>query len=303
MILSLLTGGITVINAASFILLAPNAYLATYIGCSAIYSVGCWVIVWVLPAATEYDANRLTQLRAAQLLACLATCILLLALSISWISVIFCLILAFEMYFFVQRILLLDSCTPEYQRLELFRALANSAVLAICVLAFSGNAFVMASGILVTTLLTGFASLTLKLGRPPLVFSIAAYRLDTLLDLCKVALSSVPVRMLIAARCVEVTALMTAVRFAPLDVIVGLKLGITVCSVLSSNARSRSFFQIAAIGSAVFLLILVGIQFIVDHSLFALPRTISSLKVESAFSVVPVMLLFSFFLYRSMSVK
>lgn len=250
MLISLVTGGLATLNAAGFLLLAPSHLLVDFIASSSIFGVAAWLTVGILPAAWQYDGERMATLRVAQLWVALAGGGLLLATQPIGLSLPFTAMLASETYFFFTAILLMKSQTRLFQRFELVRQLGNTITLAVTAFAFYANPIVYACGLALVSCAGGLFMTATGLHRPPRGVGSANPR--EVVRETRRALSSRRLHALLAGRGVEVVALITFASLKWVGATLSLKIGLSIGNALATNARSRSARLILAVATLIY---------------------------------------------------
>ena len=250
MLVSLVTGGIATLNAAGFLLLAPGQQLAAYIACSSVFGVAGWLAVGILPAAWQFDGERMATLRVAQLWVVLAASGLMLATQLFALAMAFVVLLASESYFFFLSILLIKSQTKLFQRFELIRQSANTVMLVVTAAAFHASPLVYAWGLALVSLGGGLILMATGFHRPPIGRGQARSR-DVIMEMRR-ALASRRLHALLAGRGVEMAALLTMTWLHWLGATLSLKVGLAIGNALASNARSRPARLIVAVATAIY---------------------------------------------------
>ena len=235
MIISLITGGLTMLNAAMFLLLAPGKVLSSYIAASSIYGTTMWLNVGILPVAWQFDRERLATLRRAQLWVAIGSTGLLLATQAFAIAIGFSVLLASESYFFFTAILLLESRTTLFQRLELGRAIGNSVALVVAVAFFHSSPVIYVWGMTAVSIGGGLLLYGAGLHAPPSGRGVVR-RLEVLREMRR-ALDTGRLRALLGGRGIEVGSLLVLNWSHRLGMIIALKIGLAIAYALSSNAR------------------------------------------------------------------
>lgn len=250
MIVSLITGGLMLVNAAMFLLLAPGKVLSSYIAASSIYGTALWLNVGILPVAWQFDRERMASLRVAQLWVAIATSLLLLLTQTLPIAIGFCVLTACESFFFFTSILLIESRTVAFQRLELCRAVGNSVALVVAVAAFHSNPVAYVWGMTAVSAGAGAVLYATDVHKPPLprgrVRPAEVYR-----ELRR-AIDTGRLRALLGSRGVEIGSLLAFNWSHRLGTTISLKLGLAIAYALSSNARRYSAALIVAVAVGIY---------------------------------------------------
>ena len=286
MIISLITGGLTMLNAALFLLLAPGKALSSYIAASSIYGTTLWLNAGILPVAWQFDRERLATLRMAQLWVALGSIVLLLATQTFAIALGFCVLLAFESYFFFTSILLLDSRTVLFQRLELARALGNSLALALAVGVFHSNPVAYVWGMTAVSVGGGLILQVAGLHSPPRGRR-GARSIDVLREMRR-ALDTGRLRALLAGRGIEIGSLLALNWSHRLGTIIALKIGLAIAYALSSNARRYSATVIVATAAAFYALGLAAVLALGRVTAPWVPRTFHVISWPDAVAAAPL---------------
>ena len=288
MLISIITGGIAVTNAAGFLLLAPGKLLGTYIACSSIFGVALWLTSSILPAAWEFDGERMATLRAAQLWLCVAAAGLLLGTQPVALAAAFCVLLFSETFFFFLAIVIIRSETKLFQRFELTRQIFNSVALIVTATALHASPLGYAWGLAIVSVAGGLVMTVTGLHRPPLGKGRARPR-EVFVELRR-ALGSRRLYALLGGRAIEVTSLLTLARLEWLGVMLALKVGLAVSNTLAVNARSRPLELIVAVGAVLYAAGLTAIIVIGHLDRPWVPRTFRFISGFDAALAAPIAL-------------
>lgn len=287
MLLSLLTGGLAILNAAGFLLMAAGPPLLDFIVVSSIFSVASWLYGWALPAAVGYDRRALPGLRALQFAVVAAAAALILAVHPSRIGGIFIALMVVEIIIFPTFLLLFRSQTAAYLRFDLARGIANSLAL-VAVMAFADRSPVAYAALLLINAAIGGAALAIAgVHRPPpLTMAIA----DALRLPGRPSFWAPQFCALLAARGIETAALLGLGQFGGLSPVLSLKIGLALSSTLAVNARARRLVTLLAVHVVIYVAGTGAIVLAVASQALPLPATLALIDPVSALWVLPVIL-------------
>lgn len=296
--ISLLTGGITVLNAATFILLAPGQELSDYISASVIYGTGAWLVLWVLPAAWNFDVKKLKELRAVQLLFTLAVAFFIIIIHPNLLGASLAGLLVLEYVFFFPHLLLYESRTRDYQKIELLRAALNSANMVTTLFLFAGRPTAYCATFFFLTLSIG-AIAAFRYHRPPsLQFSLR--HIPNLRFEIQRILKSKQLRFMLGARGLEISVLQYFNWTGNLGVQLCFKVGIAISQSLSSNAQARSTHSIMSVAVAVYFFSLCGIMLIWFLYPDFLPKSLGYINPNNTLMAAYFFIIHIFLILRSL---
>ncbi len=287
MFLSLLTGAITVLNAAGFLLMAAGPELLEYIVVSSIFSVASWLYTWMLPAAVAYDPARIGLLRLLQTITVGIASALILATHASVIGWAFVVLMLIDASVFPAHMLLFRSRTDLFVRSEFVRGIANSLALlaALFFLGRSPQSYVL---LLLVNFIVGSALLmALGVHRPP---SLVPARLSALSCIGGRSFWSRQLLALLAARSFEMGALIGLSRLGALSPVISLRIGMSISSALAMNARARSLPLLVAMHLLIYGGGTAAILLLRRIPQLPLPDTLDIITPLNALYVVPIIL-------------
>lgn len=289
MIISLISGGVSVLNAAGFLLMSAGPELLEYIVISTIFSVATWIYSWILPAAISYREDLLPQLRLLQALTVVVAAAVILFTHPGPMALLFVAMMAIDAWIFPQYMLLMQSRTGVYLRMELVRGLANSVALLAVLLLLDGAAFHYVELLLVNVVVAGVCLAIASVHRPPSVrlsSPHAAYRQF------RSRLFSRQLVALLSARVIESGTMMAFSQLQSLSLVLSLKIGFAVSSALSANARQRSLpvlwlVHLMVYGGGTAAILVINH---LDWRTIAIPDTLALITGSNAVVVIPVLL-------------
>lgn len=288
MLLSLLNSAITVLNAAGFLLMAAGPELLEYIVVSSIFSVASLLCSWLLPAAIAYDPARMGLLRLMQLVTAGVASLVILLSHASAIGFIFTAMMLIDVAVFPAHMLLFRSRTQLFIRSELVRSVANSAALLVT-LAFLGGS--PQSYVLLLLINVTCASLLLMATRAHLPPSLRPAPPSALFTVGLSLFRSRQLLAMLASRGLETSALIGLSRIEALSPVLSLKIGMSLSSALSMNARNRPLPLLIGVhvlvyaGGTSFILLLQQVQGL------PLPGTLMLISPMNALAMLPVILI------------
>jgi hypothetical protein len=287
MLLSLLNSAITVLNAAGFLLMAAGPELLEYIVVSSIFSVASLLYSWLLPAAIAYDPARMGHLRLMQFITVGIASFIILYTHSSLIGFIFTAMMLIEAAVFPGHMLLFRSRTQLFIRSELVRSIANSAALLVTLAFFGGSP---QSYVLLLLINVACASLLLMATRTHLPPSLIPAPPSALFAVGLRQFWSRQLLAMLMARGLETSALIGLSRIEALSPVLSLKIGMSLSSALSMNARNRPLPLLIGVhmlvytGGTAFILLLQRIKGL------TLPETLLLISPMNALTMLPVIL-------------
>jgi len=234
-IISLLTGAISIANASALILLNPGPELAQYLSASAIYSLFIWTNLWIIPSTWGFKQEKIPIVRQAQFISMTVGATIIFATHISFIGVAFLFLLIIDTIIFFSYPLLYCDETLKTQKIDLCRACLAVASLVLAVVGFEGSPtfFVL--------FLVGFTALMaigLRLSgwhrAPPLSLKAAAFG-EIFHDLSQ-SFKQKSLLAFLLGRFVEIGTLLVLGSSNQLSALISFKLGLSISNTLSSNA-------------------------------------------------------------------
>ena len=234
-VLSVLSTALSVVNSAGFVLLNPGPALGDYIASSTLYGLFAWLGNWVLPTVWEYDPARFGRLRGAQLVWVGIGVTAQLISHPGAVGLTFAALQALETAAFTPYLLLFTERSSLLIRSELVRAALTTVGLAATVLLFHGAPLAYALAVLLAYVAVVGTLWATGLYRVPLVRPDVrgAFRGEAL----RAAFRSRPLQSVLAGRTLEVGLIQLLTRANLLGVVVAMKAGSVVVSVLAFNAR------------------------------------------------------------------
>jgi hypothetical protein len=286
-IISLVTGAISVANASAFILLNPGPELAQYLSASAIYSVFVWTNLWIIPSTWGFLHEKIATVRQTQLFLALVGGGCIIAAHFSLIGFVFSILLMLDTFIFYSYPLLYDKNTLKTQKIDLLRACLAVVSLSLALLGFA------ASPAMFVLLLAGFTALMaagLRLSgwhRAPVLSLNAAPFKEILHDLSQ-SFRQKSLLAFLAGRFIEIGMLLILGSLNQLSALISFKLGLSISNTLSSNAlryRPTTLF-----------LVLNGLYGLAFASIFALelfvptmlPKSLATVDMGGAALALPI---------------
>jgi hypothetical protein len=249
MLLSLANGAIGVLNASGFLLMAAGPELLEYIVCSTIFAAAASLYTWLLPAAIGYDPQRLPQLRLLQAMTVASASVIMLVTNGSLIGLAFVALMIIDMMVFPAFMLLFQSRTGVYVRTEFARGLANSLTLILVLLLLDRDPLAYVLLLLGNFSLASVLLFALGIHRP---VSLRMAPVRSLRALGGPQFWSRQLLALLLARGIEMGSLILLGRMEALSPVLSLKIGMSISSALSVNARTRTMAVLVVTHVAVY---------------------------------------------------
>lgn len=289
MIFSLISGAISMLNAAGFLLMAAGPSLLDFIVISSIYSVASWIYSWILPAAIGYRQDKLPQLRLLQTVTVAISATLILGSHPSSMALLFVGMMLVDAWVFPHHILLFRSETALFIRIELARGFANSVALFAVFFLLDREPFYYVLLLFVNVMAMGLVLAVAGMHRPP------ALRISPPAEVIQIICASLFSRQFVAlllARGIETGTMLVLSQMQALSAVLSLKIGIAVSSTLAANARQRSLPLLWAVLGLVYsggtMVILLLDTLPIDN--FSIPETLLLVNLPNAVMVLPVVL-------------
>jgi hypothetical protein len=299
MILSVVTGFLTLFNAGAFILLAPGRELSEYLATSVIYGTAGWLILWIVPSLFNFDSGCFQIMRAVQGFILLVAGSVILVLHPSILGVAFCCLLVAEYLFFFPFALLYEGRTALYQRIDLLRAALNLISIALTYHFANGQPKVYCLMLLFGTLLVGFGALAtsrMRWCRPVLRVDLG---LRGFRKVVPGFFSSNSV-FLLAARVMEICVMQVLSWVGAIGAQLCFKIGVGVAQPVSSNARQRSSIQVLLVILLAYCVGLGGLYSISQLTTLPLPASVKLLDFSAMTIALPLVLLQALLLVRGL---
>jgi hypothetical protein len=287
MILSLISGGLSMINSAGFLLMSVGPGLLEFITLSSIYALTSWVSVWLLPAAISYREDQMRQLRLLQMMVVVIATVMFFASNPGIMALFFVLMMLIEVWIFPQYVLLFKSKSEIYLRVEIIRGFANSTALIIVIFALHGEPIYYVLMLLVNSSLIGLA-LSLSGIHHPVAFAVSGPA--EAIRIIRASLLSRQFVALILARALETGTIMVMNQMQAISAIISLKLGIALASTLAANSRKNSLIFLWIILGLIYYgctgaIILLNKLTIKDQ---LIPEALFLVKFSNAIMIAPI---------------
>jgi len=287
MLLSLLSGGIAILNAAGFLLMATGPPLLDFIVVSSIFSIASWLYSWVLPAAVAYRPDALPALRQLQFAIVAGASALILIVHPTTIGLIFIAMVVVDAVAFPAFLLLFRSETRAYLRFDLGRGVANSLALVVVLTFAERSPTAYAALLLVNVIASSFALALAGIHRPPPLTMAGGNPLRLLVQR---SFWTVQLRALLAARGIEMAALLGLGQLGALSPVLSLKIGLALSNTLAVNARAHRLATMLAVHVGVYAASTAIIIAAVASRRLPLPPTLALIDPWNAIWVLPVVL-------------
>ena len=167
MILSLVAGAVTILNASAFLLLPVDQDLLSFIAISAIYGPITWVYAWIVPSALGYRPAMVSEMRTLQYLVAAAGSLLILLVYPGIMGLLFVGMMVADLLIHAPWMLLFRSETKLFLRSELARGVANSAAVLAALMVPGVGVKGYVTLLLINLLVSGFALGVTGRHRPP----------------------------------------------------------------------------------------------------------------------------------------
>jgi hypothetical protein len=297
-ILPLVTVAVTVLNSSGFVFLAADERLPQYIVNSTVFSLIVWATHWIVPSAFNFNEEKLPDIRLLQWLFAALGVILFNALSPNWISAAFSFALIAEVFFFHSGILVIHSRTATFHLLEVGRGVLNLLNLLCCIFLFGGAPSFLVLGMGVNVVIVGIISY--QLGNRAPAIPASSFSRSALARVTHSALASRNTRLMILARCLEITTVFALTLFENLSALIAVKLAAMIAQAVSLHSRSASWFYIILITTVFSASALVTVIELNASFPGFLPDALQTLTWSGLFVAIVFQLPFSFLLYQSL---
>jgi len=287
MIMSLVTGAISIANASAFILLSPGPALAQYLSASAIYSLFVWTNLWIIPSTWGFRHEKIAIVRQAQFVSMLAGAVVIIGTHVSLIGVAFTILLMMDTLIFYSYPLLYREDTLKTQKIDLMRACLAVASLSLALFGTSGSPTFFA------LFLVGFTALMaagLRLSgwhrAPPLSLNAAPFG-EILHDLSQ-SFRQKSLIAFLSGRFVEIGTLLLLGSLNQLSALISFKLGLSISNTLSSNAlryRPVTLFLVMNGLYGLAFATITALEMIVPTML---PKSLATVDMAGAALALPV---------------
>ncbi|MCS6987502.1 MAG: hypothetical protein NZM40_08775 [Sphingomonadaceae bacterium] len=257
---SLFNTGLAMMNASAFLLLAVTPSLSNYILCSTIHSAASWVYLWLVPAAAQYSFERIAAVRVAQTMIFGLATLALAVFSPTLMGLMFFVILLMEFLASPSFLIVFQSRTARYLKMDFVRNVATSCFLLVNIVKFGGVPELHAlTGAIVNVAVAAFLWTT---GWLPFV-PVRAVPRGEVGRLAIQAVRSGQARALVAARMLEVTVVVLLNSLGTIGTLLSFRLGMAVSGGISLLARHYATtmlvtLQLAAFGAASALVVVAA---------------------------------------------
>lgn len=290
MILSVITGFVTLFNAGAFIFLAPGGELSEYLSTSVIYGTAAWLILWIVPSLFSFDERQFKAMRAVQSVLLLAALVLLALLHPTVLGALFAGLLLAEFLFFFPSLLLYENRTGTYQAIDLARAVMNFLSMALTFVAGAGRPALYCALLLGTTVLVG--AVGIATARVRWRWPVISLRLGMagLRDVAPGFLTSNSLSLL-GARTVEIVVMHVLSWGGAMSTQLCFKVGVGLAQPISSSARHRSRRQLMMVLVATYTVGLLGLFLVAQQTQLPLPASTRSLDLVAIATALPLVLM------------
>ena len=288
MILSLVAGAVTILNASAFLLLPVDQDLLSFIAISAIYGPITWVYAWIVPSALGYRPAMVSEMRTLQYLVAAAGSLLILLVYPGIMGLLFVGMMVADLLIHAPWMLLFRSETKLFLRSELARGVANSAAVLAALMVPGVGVKGYVTLLLINLLVSGFALGVTGRHRPPPLRPAP-------LRLIRGQLNSVwksrQLKFLLSARSVEMLVLMALSRGGHLSAAISMKIGMAVSQVLAVNARDKALKLLLPIHLLVYAAGTCVAVVVSHYGTFPVPHALREIQLWNALLVLPAVLL------------